>query len=329
MSAKIRNPRSRTANKVWSTSEIGEGELAISIKDQKLYSANTSAIFELGGGVPNITPTTDRGKQLVVSDSDVPAWQARNDARGLGFKYRRATSVLESVNGNFSVGRHPTLGKFISLHRNDIAGQNFGYLLDRYMGGTIYIYDSVEDRHYAYAINSHLNHVTYARTAIIEDIPNTTNPTDLPALTSDCYITFTGPTEKTRVVIQATPTNQSPALTSTSKTITLPSGDTMDDYESISVEVRLELGIGSTADTAWVEDRIDVFHATSSSLTRLILPIAKASGGGGLGISINPSAILKTSTSFDIGVVQTDISRTPINYGILPFALGTITGRKN
>ena len=325
MSAKIRNPRSSTANKVWSTSEIGEGELAISIKDQKLYSANTSAIFELGGGVPNITPTTDRGKQLVVSDSDVPEWQASQTGLGSGYRFSaKATAPLAEDNGLFWIITASGV-TFIQFSHNDKDGNDCSHMTERYMGGTVHIFDTTTKRFHAYGLIAPGG----AGGARIESIPNITNPATLPAVGSECFISFTGPTKKSKVVIQATPTNQSPAMTATSKTITLPSGDTMDDYESISVEVRLELGIGSTADTAWVEDRIDVFHATSSSLTRLILPIAKASGGGGLGISISPAAILKTSTSFDIGVVQTDISRTPINYGILPFALGTITGRKN
>ena len=32
--------------------DIGEGELALNLKDQKIYSANSSAVFELGQQVP-------------------------------------------------------------------------------------------------------------------------------------------------------------------------------------------------------------------------------------------------------------------------------------
>lgn len=48
MASVIKIKRSNVAGKVPTTSDIATGELALNTKDQKLYSSNGSAIFELG-----------------------------------------------------------------------------------------------------------------------------------------------------------------------------------------------------------------------------------------------------------------------------------------
>lgn len=50
MASTIKIKRSSVAGKSPTTSDISAGELALNIKDQKLYSSNGSAVFEIGGG---------------------------------------------------------------------------------------------------------------------------------------------------------------------------------------------------------------------------------------------------------------------------------------
>ena len=111
--------------------------------------------------------------------------------------------------------------------------------------------------------------------------------------------------------------------------VQLPTGDTLGDYLEISVELRIPLQIGSdTVDTAYIVESINIFQMITSNQSRVIVPLAKSAGGGGLGISLNPNSMTANTNSFNIDVVQTDVTRVPTNYGRLPFQVGVITGRK-
>ena len=63
MASTIKIKRSSVAGKQPTTSDIAAGELALNIKDQKLYSSNGSAVFQIGGGAANgaVTITRYRG----------------------------------------------------------------------------------------------------------------------------------------------------------------------------------------------------------------------------------------------------------------------------
>src|SRR5210317_338147 len=59
--------------------DIGEGELALNLKDQKIYSANSSAVFELGQQVPagtvrQTTTTVGTLSEDSVVVTDVQSW---------------------------------------------------------------------------------------------------------------------------------------------------------------------------------------------------------------------------------------------------------------
>ena len=59
--------------------DIGEGELALNLKDQKIYSANSSAVFELGqqapaGTVRQTTTTVGTLSEDSVVVTDVQSW---------------------------------------------------------------------------------------------------------------------------------------------------------------------------------------------------------------------------------------------------------------
>ena len=50
MASTIKIKRSSVAGKIPTTSDIAVGELAINVKDQKLYSSNGISVFEIGAG---------------------------------------------------------------------------------------------------------------------------------------------------------------------------------------------------------------------------------------------------------------------------------------
>ena len=124
MSAQIKNPRSNTRNKVWTTSEIGEGELAISIADQKLYSANATGIFEIGEGF-NISDLESvegpigtigtRGDITTSGDgADIVAHRGNIGAGGSGI------AKTESA-GNVTVSGYAKVGSFSN---SEISGSD-------------------------------------------------------------------------------------------------------------------------------------------------------------------------------------------------------------
>ena len=73
MASTIKIKRSSVAGKQPTTSDIAAGELALNIKDQKLYSSNGSAVFQIGGGAANgaVTITTATVKDLTQNDTVV------------------------------------------------------------------------------------------------------------------------------------------------------------------------------------------------------------------------------------------------------------------
>ena len=168
MSAVIKNPRSNTANKTWTTSEIGEGELGISIADQKLFSANSSSVFEIGKNTPG---------------------------RGSGFRYRYSGNNTSAQRGTFGIQFNDN-SIILSINRNDLNGQTVSGAITRFMGGTISIYDSVEDRFYIYGLSSDVNFPNFGGGSDLTEIEGITNPTTLPATTSDCYVQFYGPNDE-------------------------------------------------------------------------------------------------------------------------------------
>ena len=55
MASTIKIKRSSVAGKIPTTSDITVGELAINVKDQKLYSSNGISVFEIGAGGGSVT----------------------------------------------------------------------------------------------------------------------------------------------------------------------------------------------------------------------------------------------------------------------------------
>jgi len=73
VASKIKIKRSSVAGKTPTTSDIDVGELAINTKDQKLYSSNGTAVFQIGasGGGGAVSITTATVKNLTQNDTVV------------------------------------------------------------------------------------------------------------------------------------------------------------------------------------------------------------------------------------------------------------------
>ena len=72
MASTIKIKRSGVAGKQPNTASLSVGELAINYKDQKLYSSNGTAVFELGGGSGGlVSTTTSLVKNLTQNDTVV------------------------------------------------------------------------------------------------------------------------------------------------------------------------------------------------------------------------------------------------------------------
>lgn len=65
MASVIKLKRSSTVGAVPTTSQIAEGEIALNTADQKLYSANSTAVFQIHtGGVKSRISRTNSSRRL-------------------------------------------------------------------------------------------------------------------------------------------------------------------------------------------------------------------------------------------------------------------------
>lgn len=86
MAAVIKLKRSSTAGVVPTTSDIEAGELALNVKDEKLYSSNGTGVFQVfTGGTKAVSVTTATVGSLASSDAVV------TDVQGF------ANSVIDSA----------------------------------------------------------------------------------------------------------------------------------------------------------------------------------------------------------------------------------------
>ena len=80
MASTIKIKRSGVANKTPTTADIATGELAINYKDQKLFSSNGTAVFQIGassgGGGGLVSITTASIKNLTQNDTVVTSVSA-------------------------------------------------------------------------------------------------------------------------------------------------------------------------------------------------------------------------------------------------------------
>ena len=140
-------------------------------------NGSTLAVFTI--------PRGQRGQQGQAGTNAKPGL-------GTGLRYRRVAVLPSSLSqGTFFIGQIGTTSEEFSFATNDYNNQNVFGLLNIFMGGTLHIYDSVADRHYVWSMSQSSSglHV------VLSAIPNFTNPTSLPATTSDCYIKFYGPND--------------------------------------------------------------------------------------------------------------------------------------
>lgn len=121
MASTIKIKRSNVAGKTPTTSDISAGELAINIKDQKLYSSNGTAVFQIsgsssGGEYANATVTRVKASDLninsfvvtsvtgVLIGATAPAYlQVANAVATYTTKVNPTTSALWAHNGRATI----------------------------------------------------------------------------------------------------------------------------------------------------------------------------------------------------------------------------------
>ena len=167
-------------------------------------TANATSGTGLGGSGSTLalftTPKGDTGAPGLAGTNATPG-------RGSGFRYRRTTSTTagseQGNGGNFHMTPVPSIpGTFaLTINRDDRNGQIVQGAMERFMGGTLSIYDSVADRYYIFAISNNGGRplsglgMTGAGFARLDAVSGITNPAALPATTSDCYLQFYGPND--------------------------------------------------------------------------------------------------------------------------------------
>jgi len=134
MASTIKIKRSSVAGKAPTTSDLSIGELALNTKDQKLYSSNGSAIFEIGSS------SGVAGSNVVVSRAKIETLQTNN------FVITNVTpftgDVYEIVSANVVV----TTSKIENLQTNNFVvtsvsnfnGNVYSVSLPHYISNTIF-----------------------------------------------------------------------------------------------------------------------------------------------------------------------------------------------
>ena len=265
------------------------------------FFSETGEKGDTGTGVPAIMPTTDRGKTLVVSDTDTAVWEVPEIGLGSGYRFApKATSPQDTDEGLFRIsivgGRD-----LLVFSNNDKDGNDCSHMTNRYMGGTVHIFDTTTKRFHVYGLIAPGG----AGGAFLEPVANITNPATLPAVGSECFMSFTGPTEKAKEIIAAFNTTAPPTggvvlsgnRPREAKRLVLPTGRTLGDYTEISVKVRMALYRSLTVINATNWFKIDVQDLILDT-TNAPCGFAGIAGGGpnGHNIVMNPSLHSATST---------------------------------